>query len=77
MFEGFPGGSVYKESIRNAGDWDLIPGLERSPEEGSGNPPQFYYLGNPKARGAWGATVHWVTRVGHNLVTKPSPLLPI
>ena len=24
-------------------------------------------------RGTWWATVHWVTRVGHNLVTKPPP----
>ena len=24
-------------------------------------------------RGAWQATVHGVTRVGHDLVTKPSP----
>ena len=77
MFEGFPGGSVYKESICNAGDLNLIPGLERSPEEGSGNPPQFYYLGNPEDRGDWGARVHWVTKVGHNLVTKSPPLLPI
>ena len=54
MFEDFPGGSVYKESICNARDLDLIPGLERSPEEGSGNPPQFYDLGNPKDGGAGG-----------------------
>ena len=25
-------------------------------------------------RGAWQATVHWVTRVGHDLVTKPTYL---
>ena len=25
------------------------------------------------SRGAWQATVHGVTRVGHNLATKPSP----
>ena len=74
MFEDFPGGSAYKESICNAGDLDLIPGLERSPGEGNGTPPRFYYLGNPKDGGSWGATVHWVTRVGHNLVTKPPPI---
>ena len=28
-------------------------------------------LGNPMDRGAWWATVHRVTRVGHSLVTKP------
>ena len=26
-------------------------------------------------RGAWQATVHWVTRVGHDLVTKPPPYI--
>ena len=30
-------------------------------------------LGNPMDREAWWATVHGVTRVRHNLVTKPSP----
>ena len=24
-------------------------------------------------RGAWGATVHWVTSVGHDWTTKPPP----
>ena len=24
-------------------------------------------------RGAWKVTVHWVTRVGHDLATKPPP----
>ena len=35
---GFPGGSAGKESTCNAGDLDLIPGLERSPGEGDGYP---------------------------------------
>ena len=34
------------------------PGLRRSPGEGDGNPLQYSYLGNPKDRGAWRATVH-------------------
>ena len=25
------------------------------------------------SRGAWLATVHWVARIGHDLVTKPPP----
>ena len=29
----------------------------------------------PMDRGAWQATVHGVTRVGHDLVTKPPPNL--
>ena len=40
----------------NAGDVGLIPGLERSPEEGNSNPLCFC-LGNPLDRGAWQATV--------------------
>ena len=39
--EGFPGGSVGKESICNAGDlrdMDLIPASRRSPGGGHGNP---------------------------------------
>ena len=30
-------------------------------------------LENPMERGAWQATVHGVTRVGHDLATKPPP----
>jgi len=44
----------------NAGDMGLIPGLGRSPGEGSGNPFQYSCLGNPMGRGAWQAKVHWV-----------------
>ena len=38
--------------------------------EGNGNPLQYSYLENPMDREAWLATVHGVTRVGHNLATK-------
>ena len=51
--------------------FDLIPGLGRSPGEENGNPLQYSCLENPKDRGAWKATVHGATRVGHNLATKP------
>ena len=34
-----------------------IPGLERSPGGGHGNPPQYSCLENPRNRGAWRATV--------------------
>ena len=37
--------------IRNAG---LIPGSERSPGGGHGNPLQYSCLENPMDRGAWG-----------------------
>ena len=39
--------------------------------EGNGNPLQYSCLENPMHGGAWQATVHGVTRVGHDLVTKP------
>ena len=58
----FPGGSVVKSPPANAGDEGSIPGLGRSPEEGNGNPLQYYCLGNPMDRGAWRATVHEVAK---------------
>ena len=68
---GFPCSSVGKESACKAGGPGLIPRLGRSPGEGNGNPLQYSCLENPMDRGTWRATVHGVTRVGHNLVTKP------
>ena len=53
--------------IRYAG---LLPGSGRSPGEGNGNSLQYACLENPMDRGAWQATVHGVTRVGHDLATK-------
>ena len=47
-----------KNPPANAGDVVLIPGLGRSPGEGSGNPLQYSCMGNPIDRGAWWATVH-------------------
>ena len=38
--QGFPGGSVGKESAYNVGDLGSIPGLGRSPREGNGYPLQ-------------------------------------
>ena len=57
---GFPGSSVGKESDCDAEDPGSIPGLERSPGEGNGNPVQYSCLENPMDRGAWQATVHGV-----------------
>ena len=60
---GFPGGSVGKESMCNAGVClDSFPGSRRSPGEGNGNPCQYSRLENPMDRGAWQATVHGVTK---------------
>ena len=49
---GFPCSSVSKESACSAGDPGLIPGLERSPGEGNGNPLQYPCLENLMDRGA-------------------------
>ena len=71
---GFPRSSVGKESACNAGDLGLISGLGRSPGEGNGYPIQYSCLENPMDRGAWWVTVHGVTRVRHDLVTKETNL---
>ena len=54
---GFPDGADSQESAHNAEDSGSIPGLGRSPGEGSGKTLQYSYLGNPMDRGAWWATV--------------------
>ena len=64
---------VVKNSPANV---DLIPGLGRFPGEGNGNPLQYSCLANPMDKGAWQAIVHVVTRVGHDLATKPPPQYP-
>ena len=43
---GIPGGSDDEESICNAGDLGLFPGLERSPGEGEGYLIQYSGLEN-------------------------------
>ena len=67
---GFPGGSEVKASASNVGDPGSIPGSGRSPGEGNGNPLLYSCLKSPMDRGAWQATVHGVSRVGHDLATK-------
>ena len=47
--------------LANAGDLrdgGSIPGLERVPGGGDGNPLQYVCLENPMDRGVWWATVH-------------------
>ena len=58
-----------QEIAYNARGLGSIPGSGRSAGEGHGNTLQYYCLGIPMDRGAWKATVHGVTRVGHDLVT--------
>ena len=42
----------------NSGDVGLIPGSERSPREGNGNPLQYSCLENSMDRGSWQVIVH-------------------
>ena len=65
------GGSDSKESACNAGDLGSIPGSGRSSGKGNGNPLQCSHLENTMDRGAWQAIVYVVTRVRHDLATKP------
>ena len=46
----------------DTGDVGSIPGLERSPGGGHGNPLQYSCLENPMDRWAWRATVHGVAK---------------
>ena len=50
-----------KNPPANAGDVGSIPGPERSPGGGNGNPLLYSQLENPMDRGAWWATVQGVT----------------
>ena len=60
-----------EESTHNTGNIGLILGSRRSPGEVNGNPLQYSCLGNPMDRGTWQATAHRITRVRHDLATKP------
>ena len=61
---GFPSGSDGKAAACNVGDLGLIPGLERTPGEGNGNPLQYSCLEYSMDGGAWQATVHGVAKNG-------------
>ena len=43
-------------------DSSLIPGSQRSPGEGNGNPLQYYCLENSTDREAWWAIVHGIAK---------------
>ena len=58
----FPGGADSKESACIAGDPGAIPGLERSPGGGNGNPHQYSYPEKSMYSGAWWAIVHGITK---------------
>ena len=68
--------SLVAQSVKicvQSGDPGSIPGSGRSPGEGNGNPLQYSCLENPMDRAPWQATVYGVTRVRHDLVSKPPP----
>ena len=69
--QGFPSDSAIKNPACNAGDAGSVPGSGRSPGGENGNPLQYSFLENPMDRGALQATVHGVTRVGHDIASKP------
>ena len=68
----FPGGSEVKAYACNAGDLDLIPGLERSPGKGNGNPLQYPCPANPTDRRSLVGYSPWGRKSRtHDLTTKP------
>ena len=71
----FPGGSDSKASVYNEGNPGLIPGSERSPGEGNGNPLQYSCLENSVDGGFWWATVHGVAKSQTRLNDFTFPLL--
>ena len=62
--KGLPWWLSGKESACQCRRQGSIPGLERSPGEGNGNPLQCSCLRNPMDRGAWGAIAHGLTKSG-------------
>ena len=58
----YASGSEVKNLPANVAADSGDDGWGRSPGERNGNPLQYFYLGNPLDRGAWGATVHGVTK---------------
>ena len=65
-------GSDGKESTCNAGDLGLILGSGRSSGEGHGYLFQYSGLENSMDRGAWWATVHWISKSQTWLTTNTS-----
>ena len=59
---GFPGGSVAKNPLANAGDMSSVPESGRSPGEGHGNTLQYSCLQTSVDRRAWWAPVHGVAK---------------
>ena len=71
-FLGFPGGSVSKESVCNAGDLGSIYGLGRFPTEGHSHLLQYSFLENPHGQRSLVSYSPWDHRLGHEWATKHS-----
>ena len=77
----FSGGSDGKESACNVGDLGSIPGLERSPGGGHGNPLQYSCLENPKEVDHRGSVYRghflpiYITSIQFSSVTQSCPAL--
>ena len=60
------GTPLVAQTVKNlpadAGDLGSVPGSGRSPEEGNGNPLQYFCLENSMDKGAWQATVHGIVK---------------
>ena len=73
--QGFPGGSVGKESACNAGDPGSIPGLGRSPGEGKGHTLQYSGLENSTDQGVAKSQIRLSDFQFHVLRRSTLPLL--
>ena len=69
------GGSVVKNTLTNAGDVGLIPGLGRSPGEGNGNPLQYLAWKIPWTEESGRLQSMGSQRVRHNCVINKLPWL--
>ena len=59
---GFPCGLAGKESDCNVGDLGSVPGLERSPGEGNGNPLQYSCPEIPHGQRSLAGYSPWVAK---------------
>ena len=74
MDQGFPGGSVGKESACNERDLALIPVLGRSPGEGKGYPLQYSCLENSRDCIGYGVAKSW-SRLRRKAMTNLNSIL--
>ena len=63
---GFPGGSVVRNMRACAGEPGLTPVSENSLKKKMATHPSILAWRIPMDRGAWKATVHGITSVGHD-----------